>query len=183
MFIRLACSLVLLIALMGNAFADLPGSPRGRAALGLFKSMDHDGDKGLSWAELQALGARRGADTLFALLDPRGDGRIRLADMDRLHGAVVLDRFRAYDVRHQGAVTRMYFPKFVDPVLFAALDRNHDGRLSLSELRPEFVGSRVKQAEVPTVRHHNQVAVAKTLPWVPVIGTHGTWLQMPVEVN
>jgi EF hand len=181
MFSRVVCSLAAVLALAGSARADLAGSPGGRAALARFNTLDRDHDGGVSRAELQALGPRRAADALFALLDARGDGRIRVADMGRLYGGAVRARFSAYDARHSGVVTRLYFPNFLDPALFAALDRNHDGRLSLDEVRPAFVGSRAQAVVTPSApARHRVAAAALPLCWVPVINKDGPWLQMPV---
>ena len=56
------------IGLAPAAWADIPVSERGRAALAGFNAIDSDGDGGLSLAELRALGLKGGV-VLFDLLD------------------------------------------------------------------------------------------------------------------
>jgi len=174
-------ALILAACLALPAHADARSSP-GRDALARFNTVAGTSDRGISRAELRMLGSRRAADTLFALLDTRGDGRIRLDDVARRGNAALLVRMRAYDIDHDGAVIRREFPVFVDPALFAALDTDRDGRLSLAELRPAFAGNRVAHPRPQPEKRVAAAAAPLPLCWVPVIGTHGPWLQMPVPV-
>lgn len=177
----LSACLALAVAVPLTQAATIPPSPVERAALGRFNALDIDGDGRLSRAEFRPLGQRRAADALFALLDPRGDGKIRLADVARRGNPALLARFRAYDVAHRGIVTRRDFPNFVDPALFAALDTNHDGRLSLAELRPEFAGSRATPPTPPPApaERHPASPPSAMLCWVPIVNSHGVWGQGP----
>ncbi len=161
--------------------ATVPPSAVERAALARFNTLDVNGDGEVSHSELAPLGRRRAADALFALLDLRGNGKIRLADVARRGNSALLARFRAYDAAHRGVVTRRDFPNFVDPALFAALDTNHDGRLSLAELRPEFAGSRAAAPAAPPSPAPHRTAPAQTamLCWVPIVNAHGVWGQGP----
>jgi hypothetical protein len=176
--IPLAC--LVLAAAFGPARAAMPPSPVERAALARFNRLDGDG--GLSRRELARLGSVHAADQLFALLDPQGDGRITLASIAQRGNAALLARFRAYDADKRGVVTRRDFPNYVDPALFAALDTNHDGRLSLAELRPEFAGSHAREnppPPPPPPERHPAPRPGRPC-WTPVVNGSGFWLQIPM---
>ena len=170
------------IGLAPAALADIPASERGRIALASFNAIDSDGDGGLSLAELRALGPKGGA-ALFDLLDTGTAGRLWLTDFAHRRNAALLARLKAGDPKGRGYVERAQFvDKPVDPVLFAALDVNGDGRLSLAELRPVFAGWRATPQAPPPVR---QVWEPEPDPtpycWVPIIGGgRGPRLEMPV---
>lgn len=167
--------------LPASASAQLPPSKTGRAALATFNRLDRDGDHALSLAELRALGRQRGADALFQMLDADGDGRISVKELGAANGALYA-RFDAYDANKDGFVTRREFPNFVDPLLLAALDRDHDGRVSLAEIRPAFAGRRAAPqmvAERPAAR-----APARPQPqawcWITGFGGDRWSLEAPV---
>ncbi len=183
--IGLLATAALLVPVLGaGAQGDVPPSQGGQAALAEFHTLDRNGDGGISAAELQVLGRRKAADALFSLLDERGQGRIALADLSRRGNAALVSRFRSYDVNRDGVVTRNEFPNFVDPALFAALDRNHDGQLTLAELRPAFAGLNTVQVAAPPSPHPNTARPPKPSAqmgcWAPVVSrSNGAWLAMP----
>jgi Ca2+-binding EF-hand superfamily protein len=181
---RVFAGLALLLAVCAAvpAQAEIQPSTSSRMFLARFNRLDTDNDGAISPDELRVLGNRRAADALFALLALRGDGRIRLSDVARRGNAALLSRLSAYDVDHDGVVLRREFPNYFDPPLAAALDRDGDLRLSRHELRPAF-------AAAPSARPAPQAgprpAAAASLPlcWVPVVGGHGSRLQMPVPFS
>ncbi|MGE5505810.1 MAG: EF-hand domain-containing protein [Actinomycetota bacterium] len=174
---------VLMAALTLPAGArDLIGpSNAGRSAMARFNALDRNHDGRLTWDELMSHGRQYGADSLFLLLDANGDGRLSAREVEGKGGGGRLARFDAYDVDHNGYVTRREFPAFVDRVLFDALDRDHDGGLSLAELRPGFAGSGVRTAradEVPAAKP--QRAKPAPLCWVPTPGSGRIAMEVPV---
>lgn len=144
-----------LLLLTIPAWAKLPPSPDGRAAL----------------AQFNRLGTPPRAAALFHLLDGRGDGRLRLAPHPGL---------RRYDRNHDGVVSRAEFPTRVDAALIRALDANGDGRLDLAELRPAFAGSHLARAVPPPDEEAPPAAAPRPWCWVPAIGSTGWRLEMPV---
>ncbi|MGE5514738.1 MAG: EF-hand domain-containing protein [Bacteroidota bacterium] len=174
-------AVVAALVLPATAGAQLAPSQGGCAALAAFNRLDRDGDHAVTLAELRRLGRDRGADRLFVLLDADGDGRISVKELGAANGAL-LARFDAYDANKDGFVSRHEFPNFVDPLLVAALDRNHDGRLSLAELRPTFAGARAATPLAPMTRQ----ARAQTKPqpqswcWVTGFGSHDWTIEAPV---
>jgi len=173
------------IGLVPAALADIPASERGRIALASFNTIDSNGDGGLSLAELRALGPKGGA-ALFDLLDTGTAGRLWLTDFAHRRNPALLARLKAEDPKGRGYVERAQFvDKRVDPVLFAALDRDGDGRLSMAELRPTFAGLRAPPPAPPSGRQAWEPE-AEPLPicWVPVISrSRGAFVAMPVIVS
>jgi Ca2+-binding EF-hand superfamily protein len=170
MALRISLAIVAALVLPSQALAKIEPSVGGRAALATFNRLDRNRDGGITVAELNRLGKEKAADTLFQLLDVNGNGKIPIKELSANNNALMA-RLDAYDVNKDGYVTRREFPNWVDPLLVAALDRNHDGMLSLSELRPAFAGAHVTQpAPQPQVR---QAAAKKAEPnnlpycWVP----------------
>lgn len=162
------------LALPAQALAQLPPSKTGRAGVGAFKSLDRDGDHGLSLAELRARGREKGSDSLFVLLDGDGDNRLSLKEFTPTGNGALPVRFDAYDVNKDGFVIRREFPNFVDPLLFIALDRDRDGRVALGEIRPAFAGSRVVPTAAPEPRKAAKAQPpAPTWCWVPAFGNNG----------
>jgi hypothetical protein len=143
----LASPLIIATALL--TVAAIPPSESGRAALARFQSLDSNHDGGVAWTELDARGHAYAADSLFLLLDADGDGRLSLKEVEGKGGGGRVARFDAYDVDKNGTVTRREFPAFADRLLFEALDRDRDRRLSLAELRPAFAGSHVRREPEP----------------------------------
>lgn len=174
------------LVLPGTASAQLAPSQGGRAALASFNRLDRDGDHALTLAELRKLGRERGAEALFAMLDADGDGRLSVKELGAANGALFA-RFDAYDVNKDGVVTRREFPNFVDPLLVAALDRDHDGRLSLAEIRPAFAGRRattVPIAASPQTRPKPPAqAEARPWCWVTGFGKHNWTIEAPVTMQ
>lgn len=172
-----AAALVLPVA----ALAQLPPSTGGRTALAGFNRLDRDGDRALTLAELRMAGREKAAQALFALLDADGDGRLSVREMGAASGAL-LARFDAYDANKDGFVRRQEFPNFVDPRLVQALDRDHDGRLSLAEIRPTFAGAR---AEPPPAAAKAGARTAKRQPrqawcWITGFGSDRWTIEAPV---
>lgn len=184
------CLLVLAaLALPAAAHAKLEPtyngpSKTGRAALASFNGLDRDHDRGLTLDELRGRGRQKGADALFALLDGDGDGRLSLKEFAGAGNGALIGRFDAYDANKDGFIARREFPNIVDPLLFAALDRDHDGRLSLSEVRPAFAGSRVAEDSTPQPRKPPRAKAPNpdAWCWIPVFGSgeHQWELQAPV---
>jgi Ca2+-binding EF-hand superfamily protein len=156
-----------------------------RAAYARFKALDYDHDGGLTWGELQSRGRQYGADTLFLLLDADGDGRISLKEIAGRNEGARLARFDAYDVDKNGVVTRREFPAFLDRYLFEALDADHDGRLSLAELRPAFAGAPAQRRPPPVqeARHHPAEPPRLPLCWVPMPGRGQVRMVAPVAAG
>lgn len=172
--------LLILCGLLAWPAAAAVGSESSRAAYARFKSFDRDGDRSLSRAELLSRGNRKGAETLFLLLDADGDGRLALKEVEAAGGGGRLGRFDAFDANKDGFVARGEFPTAPDPRLLAALDRDGDGRLALSELRPAFAGFRPRtHAAAPTPPRRAPPPPA-TWCWVPAIGDDGWGLEAPV---
>lgn len=179
---RIMLAVVAALVLPAIAQAQVAPSQRGRAALASFNRLDHDGDGGLTLAELRGHGREKAADALFALLDADGDGRISIKELGA-HTGALLARFDAYDVNTDGFVTRREFPNFVDPLLVTALDRNRDGRLSLAELRPAFAGSRAATRPVAAqkpARAKAQDRAGQPECWITGFGRHQWTLEAPV---
>lgn len=163
--------------------AAIPPSDSGRAALARFQALDSDHDGGVAWTELDARGHGYAADSLFLLLDADGDGSLSLKEVEGKGGGGRLARFDAYDVDKNGTVTRREFPVFADRLLFEALDRDRDRRLSLAELRPAFAGSQVhRPPEEPSPPHATRRSAAPSRPapcWVPSPRAWRFDLEMP----
>jgi hypothetical protein len=174
-------AVVAALVLPTAAHAQMGPSTSGRAALAAFNRADHDGDRGLSRAELLSFGREKAAALLFTMLDANGDGRLSVKELGAANGAL-LARFDAYDANKDGFVTRREFPNFVDPRLFAALDRNHDGRLSLAELRPTFAGAHVRSVAPPPVRQARAAQPPSSRPscWVTGFGRNSLTFEVPV---
>ncbi|MCR6631021.1 MAG: hypothetical protein NVV74_13785 [Magnetospirillum sp.] len=164
------------------AHAQKAPSQSGRSALGAFNSLDRDGDHALNRAELQARGRESGADSLFTLLDSNGDGRLAVRELGAANGAL-LARFDAYDVNKDGFVSRQEFPNFVDPRLMAALDRDRDGRLALSEIRPAFAGANARplpQEPVRPARAAKAKEKSQPICWITGFGSDQWTIEVPV---
>lgn len=174
-----AAGLVLPVA----AQAQLAPSQTGRAAQGTFNRLDRDGDRALTLAEFRALGREKGAAALFVLLDADGDGRLSVKELGAPSGALFA-RFDAYDVNKDGFVARREFPNFVDPLLLVALDRNHDGRVALAELRPAFAGRRADPvpaaAERPARAKPKNQAPGQSWCWITGFGSDRWTIEAPV---
>ena len=151
------------------ALAHLPPSKGGRAALAAFNGLDRDGDRAVTLAELRARGREKGAEMLFIMLDADGDGRLEIAELGAASGAL-LARFDAYDADKNGVVTQREFPNFVDPVLVEALDRDRDGRLALSEVRPSFAGAQARTVPAAQPRPARPAAQPAPQAWCYVTG-------------
>lgn len=174
-------AVVAALVLPGVAAAQLAPSQGGRAALASFNRLDRDGDSALTLAEFRARGREKGAETLFALLDADGDGRLTVKELGAPSGALFA-RFDAYDVNKDGFVVRREFPNFVDPLLVAALDRNHDGRLALAELRPAFAGRRAEPLPVAAERpaRAKPKAQQQSWCWITGFGSDNWTIEAPV---
>lgn len=163
--------------------APLAPSPSGQNALATFNRLDRDGDRALAMGELRMRGREKAAEALFALLDADGDGRLSVTELGAAGGAL-LARFDAYDVNKDGFVTRREFPNFIDPLLVAALDRNHDHRLALAELRPGFAGARAQAAPASAARHLRAHAKPQPQPqawcWITGFGSDRWTIEAPV---
>lgn len=146
------CLMVMALAFPAMAQAHMGTSKSGMSAVATFKGLDRNGDNGLSRAELNARGKEKGSDALFALMDADGDGKLSLKEFTGAGSGPLLGRFDAYDADKNGFIVRREFPNFVDPRLVAALDRNRDAKVSLSEIRPVFAGSRVMTAKAEPQR-------------------------------
>lgn len=165
-----------------SAGAVLAPSEPGRAAYARFKALDTDMDRAVSRAELLRQGRERAADTLFALLDGDGDGRLAVAEVEAAGGGARLARFQSYDVDRDGMVARREFPAFFDPLLFAALDGDGDGGLELRDVSPRFAGWRPAPARPDAaVPERPQRGEDRPVCWVPNFGDADRWLiEVPV---
>lgn len=172
--------IALALALPVSALAQMAPNPTGRATMAAFKSLDHDGDRGLTYGELRARGREKGAQALFTLLDGDGDGRLSLKELGRSGAA--LGRFQAYDVNKDGFVAGNEFPNFVDPLLFLGLDRDGDRRLALAEMRPGFAGSRAlpPEPEQAVQRKAKPGIKAAIYCWIPGFGDDQWMMEAPV---
>lgn len=170
----------LALGLPATALAQMAPNQSGRAALVSFKSLDRDGDHGLTYGELRARGREKGSQALFALLDGDGDGRLSLKELGRSGEA--LGRFQAYDVNKDGFVARNEFPNFVDPLLVNALDRDGDRRLDLGEMRPAFAGNRAVPVgqDQAAPRKSKAKAKAGAYCWIPGFGDDKWMMEAPV---
>lgn len=166
----LAGILMAAVALPVAAHAQMGTSKSGMIAVAAFKGFDRNGDGGLSRTELNGRGKEKGSDVLFALLEADGDGKLSLKEFAGAGSGPLLGRFDAYDADKNGYITRREFPNFVDPRLVAALDRNHDAKVSLSETRPAFAGSRVMTAKAEPERRKAAPAPARGQSWCWVTG-------------
>lgn len=169
--------------LPAGAWAQLAPSQTGRAAQAAFNRLDRDGDRALTLAEFRVLGREKGAAALFLLLDADGDGRLSVKELGAPSGALFA-RFDAYDANKDGFVRRQEFPNFVDPLLLAALDRNHDGRVALSEIRPAFAGRRAEPvpaaAERPARAKPKNDAQKQSWCWITGLGSDSWTIEAPV---
>ncbi len=116
------------ILLGGTAYAagaDGNGNP-GRDR---FERIDADGNGRIDRQEFAAAG-----DARFAWLDADGDGVITLAEVEeKARRERAARRFERIDADGDGAVTRAEFTAAGD-TMFAHLDENGDGFLSMGEL-------------------------------------------------
>lgn len=173
------------LVLPAAAQAQLAPSQTGRAAQAAFNRLDRDGDRALTLAEFRVLGREKGAAALFVMLDADGDGRLSVKELGAPSGALFA-RFDAYDANKDGFVTRREFPNFVDPLLLAALDRNHDGRVALAELRPAFAGRRAEPVPVVAERPARAKPKAQaqgqgqTWCWITGFGSDNWTIEAPV---
>ncbi|MGE5547385.1 MAG: EF-hand domain-containing protein [Solirubrobacterales bacterium] len=177
---RLSFLVLLAMAATTPALAEpINPSESGRAALARFQSLDRNGDKALTRAELLARGREYAADALFVMLDADGDGRLSLKEMQGRGVGALIARFDAYDVNKDGYVTRREFPNFPDPLLFTALDQNRDGRLELGEIRPQFAGWRAAPPATASPRIARSEKQPSSPPpcWIP--STEGWGFEVP----
>lgn len=171
------------LVLPAAAWAQLAPSQTGRLAQATFNRIDRDGDRALTLAELRVPGREKGAAALFVLLDADGDGRLSVKELGAPSGAL-FGRFDAYDANKDGFVTRQEFPNYVDPLLLAALDRNRDGRVALSEVRPTFAGRRAEP--VPAAAERRARAKPKndagkqSWCWITGFGSDSWTIEAPV---
>lgn len=164
------------------AQAQIGPSQGGRAAFTRFKALDSNGDRALSRAELNVQGGAKAASALFQLLDADGDGRLSLREVEGISGGARVARFDSLDGDLNGYLSRREFPAALDARLFAALDRDHDGKLSMGEIRPALGGWRQSDPKAaPPVRQARQAEESQPLCWVPNFGDADRWLiEMPV---
>lgn len=182
----MSCLVMLaLLALPAAALAQMGSSKSGMVAVATFKSLDRDGDAGLSRSELLARGREKGAKALFTLLDADSDGRLSLKEFNGSGSGPLLGRFDAYDANKDGFVARWEFPNYVDPRLVAALDRNRDNRVALGEIRPAFAGSKAVAAKAEPVRRKAVQSRPQTQPWcwITGFGSDQWTIEVPVSAD
>ena len=116
------------ILVAGSAYAaanEAGGNPQRNR----FERLDADGNGRVDRQEFA-----RGGDVMFGRLDADGDGAITLAEVeDTARRERLAKRFERMDADGDGRVTKAEFTAAGDR-MFAHLDENADGTLSMGEL-------------------------------------------------
>ncbi len=131
---QVSASVCFSMALSSAAMA-MPGGPgcgRGGPGRALLEAMDQNGDGKLTRGEADKAAAER-----FAKMDKNRDGSVTQEEFrvgrQALHGKAVERRFKKRDQNGDGALTLREAD--MPASRFDAIDANHDGRVTLAEMR------------------------------------------------